>query len=522
MKNWILKIVALVLVLATFASFAVACNKTDDPDDTGKTPSDSENKDTGSGSGSETGGGDEVPPVEVEDGLPEMLMDGYEFVILCRENVMFFQEATAEDGTGDQISQAIYDRNYYVENEYDCIISAVGVTEAPESTLTATWNKSVSSGESIYKLGLGHMMYTGSEALNGTMLDLKSLPYIDMDQPYWHKSMQEAIEVNNKVYFTASDFCTSSIYYTWHMVFNMDDCVERDIDIYGMVDDGTWTIGNLWEIVSKCYVDDGDGTVEFEEDYFGFVTHENTAISNWTFALEIPVTTNPSAGDISILFGSDRSIKAAELIYDLLFESNNGAVIYKGTEVGATFDPENVDMKITTKFGNGEALIVATKIFALENLRTSDVKYGIVPYPKFDEEQKNYYSHVDGRASLLFVPYTLPEYEEEFVGLLLEALSAATTEYINPVIQKAALLGRYSEDSKAYQMLQDTLNGRTYAFAYVYDQASSTKPYWQYQRMMASRTDAFMDTWKAKARVAERDFKELAKKLAKLHTTQKK
>lgn len=517
MKNWILRIVALVLVLATFASFAMACNKTDEPDDTGKKPSDSTSN---GGSDSEKDTDDST--VIVDDELPDtMTMDGYEFVILCRENVMFFQEATAEDGTGDQISQAIYDRNYFVENEYDCIISALGVTESPESTLTATWNRSVTAGESMYKLGLGHMMYTGTEALNGSMLDLKSLPYVNMDNPYWHKSMQEAVEVNGKVYFTASDFCTSSIYYTWHMVFNMDDCNERDIDIYGMVEDGTWTISNLWDIVSKCYVDDGDATVEFEEDYFGFVTHENTAITNWTFALEVPVTTNPSSGDLSVLFGNDRSIKAGELIYDLLFESNNGAVIYKGTEVGATFDPENVDMKITTKFGNGEALIVATKIFALENLRTSEEKYGIVPYPKFDEEQQKYYSHVDGRASLLFVPYTLPEIEEEYVGMLLEALSAATTEYINPVIQKAALLGRYSEDSKAYQMLQQTLDGRTYAFAYVYDQASSTKPYWQYQRMMAARTDAFMDSWKAKARVAERDFKTIAQKLAKLHTGKK-
>ena len=516
LKNWILRIIALVLVLMTFASLAVACNdkpSNEDPEDT------TEGEKNDSGEDSDVDPDD--PPVIVGDGLPEMDMMGYEFNILCRENVMFLQEAIADDGTGDQVKQAIYDRNFFVEEEYDCYITANGVTEADEGTLTRTWNLSITSGESIYKMGLAHMMYTGTEALNGTMLDLKTLPYVNMDKPYWHKSMQEAIEVNNKVYFTASDLCTSSIYYTWHMVFNMEDCDARNIDIYGMVEDGTWTIGNLWDIVSRCYVDDGDNVVEFEEDYFGFVIHENTAITNWTFALEVPVTTNPSAGQFEVLYGSDRYMKAAELIYDLLFESNNGAIIYKGKEVGATFDPENVDMKITTKFGNGDALIVATKIFALENLRTSEVKYGIVPYPKYDTDQQNYYSHVDGRASLLFVPYTLPEAETEYVGLLLEALSAATAEHVNPVIQKAALLGRYSEDSKAYQMLQDTLAGRTYAFAYVYDQASTTKPYWLYQSMMASRSDNFTDFWKSKARVADRDFKAIVKKLANLHTTKK-
>jgi hypothetical protein len=83
-----------------------------------------------------------------------------------------------------------------------------------------------------------------------------------------------------------------------------------------------------------------------------------------------------------------------------------------------------------------------------------------------------------------------------------------------PVIQKAALLGRYSEDSQAYQMLQDTLAGRSYAFAYFTSGAGGA--YWLIQKMMADGSNNLNDYWKPKARVAEREIKTMVSKYAKL------
>ena len=505
LKNLIVKIVSLLLVCVMLGAVVVSCGGDDvDPDN----PSNNDPSTPGD------------VPVEVVDTILEGVdvdMQGYEFNVLCREGPMFMMEATAEDGTGDQVAQAVFNRNKYVEDRFNCLLTNTPQTESNEGTLTSTWNKSVTTGENIYKLGLGHMMYTATECLNGTMLNLTELPYVDLEQPYWHRSMINAAMVNGKLYFTASDYCTSSVYYTYVMIFNMLKCQEIDVDVYGMVDDGTWTIGELQKIVSTCYADDGDNVVEFEDDTFGFVTHYNTALVNWVFAMDIPVTSNPSEGKMEVYFGNDRSIKGAEKLYDLLFESSNGSIIQDEVEPGQTFDPNHPDMKITTKFGNGEAYFTATKIFALENLRSSETTYGIVPYPKFDEEQQEYFSHVDGRASFLFVPYTLPKSEYETVGILLEALTASTTKYVMPVIQDSALLSRYSEDSVAYQMLQKTLDGRAYAFAYFYNSSSNTKPYWVYQSMMNNKNDNLTNAWRSKALTASRDFSTILSKLQKLH-----
>ena len=542
LKKRFLRAVALLLVIATLGMLFIACGS-DDENNGGNNnnANTNQNNNSGTGGNDSTGSNDsnnnndnndnnddnnddddnnEDNKVLV-DNVPDMDMQAYTMTVLCRENVMFLQEAYAEDGTGDQVTQSIYDRNYYIENRFNCFLTYEPVSEEDEGTLTKTFNKAVASGTQAYTLALGHMMYTANECLNGTMLDIKSLPYVNLDREYWHQSMNEAIEVNNKIYFTASDYCTSSTYYTWLMIFNMTTCAEKGIDVYGMVDNGTWTIDNLTDIASVNYADDGDKVVDFEDDKFGFLIHYNTAITNWMFALDIPVTTNPKDGLLELSFGNERSVKAAEKIYKLLFGSNNGSFVVQDLEFGQTFDPANPDMKITAKFGQGDALIAATKIYALENLRESDVLYGIVPYPKYDTAQENYYSHVDGRASLLFVPYILPESEYEYVGGLLEALTCATTNMVMPVIQLSALLGRYSEDSEAYKHLQDTLAGRSYAFAYVFNSACTSKPYWIFSKMMAAKTDNLTNFWKAFTRTAQRELRGLARDLEELHTNQK-
>ena len=83
-------------------------------------------------------------------------------------------------------------------------------------------------------------MTTASESLNGSMLNLKLLPNVNLEADYWNQSMNKEMTVGGKLYFTANEFCTSSFYFTWLMIFNMKMCEEREIDVYGMVNDGTW------------------------------------------------------------------------------------------------------------------------------------------------------------------------------------------------------------------------------------------------------------------------------------------
>ena len=453
----------------------------------------------------------EAPDQEEHDNVPAMNLDGFEFTILCRSTDVLYQEITAETSSGDQVDIAVYNRNEAVKSRFNCKLNVTGVSESPARTLMETFRKSVISGASEYHLCLDHMMYTASESLNGTMYNWNDLTHVDLSRPWWHQSLINEASFGDKLMYCASDYCLSSTYFTWLMIFNTVMCREHNIDVYEMVENGTWTIDNFIALVNTLYQDDNGDSIQDVNDIYGFTTHYNTAVTNWMFALNIPVLKVNDDATYEIKLNSDRMINAVEKVYRLLFESTNGTLYLNAKRLGE-YGIKDHDQAVTSIFANKKTVFAATRIFALENLRSSDTEYGIVPYPKYDEEQSEYYSHVDGRASMMFIPYNLPDSIEEKVSAIVEVLSFYSYRDVMPVIENVALLGRYSTDSQAYQMLQKTLAGRTYAFAYLH-RDNTGKLYWMLSDMMAEDNYNFVSEWKKKERSAQRSVDALIEKL---------
>ena len=113
---------------------------------------------------------------------------------------------------------------------------------------------------------------------------------------------------------------------------------------------------------------------------------------------------------------------------------------------------------------------------------------------------------------MMFIPYNLPDSIEEKVSAIVEVLSFYSYRDVMPVIENVASLGRYSTDSQAYQMLQKTLAGRTYAFAYLH-RDNTGKLYWMLSDMMAEDNYNFVSEWKKKERSAQRSVDALIDKL---------
>lgn len=51
---------------------------------------------------------------------------------------------------------------------------------------------------------------------------------------------------------------------------------------------------------------------------------------------------------------------------------------------------------LTKMFQSGHSLFMDTSFKLVSNLRDMDSDFGIIPYPKFDESQTDYYSRVEG------------------------------------------------------------------------------------------------------------------------------
>ena len=92
------------------------------------------------------------------------------------------------------------------------------------------------------------------------------------------------------------------------------------------------------------------------------------------------------------------------------------------------------------------------------------VDYGIVPFPKIDENQKEYYG---GCTDLLFsVPITVADTEQ--VGLILETMAYAGYKHIRPAYRDKILQSRFATDVDCSEMLNLIFYNQLISLAYAF------------------------------------------------------
>ena len=104
-------------------------------------------------------------------------------------------------------------------------------------------------------------------------------------------------------------------------------------------------------------------------------------------------------------------------------------------------------------------------------LRNSNVKYGVVPYPKANDEG-NYISSTAGNyLAIMSIPATNIDYHN--AGVFLDAYAAFGQAKVRPMYYDNILLNRVSgQDMESYDMMKYIFENLTYDIGTVYDVAA--------------------------------------------------
>ena len=106
-----------------------------------------------------------------------------------------------------------------------------------------------------------------------------------------------------------------------------------------------------------------------------------------------------------------------------------------------------------TLFRNGHTLFTAAYINEVSALRDMDDDIGILPPPKFTEDQKRYYSLVEGGALSVILKTLNPERYEN-VGILLNALAYYSRQDVIPAHIEVLLKSKVSRDEESASMIE--------------------------------------------------------------------
>ncbi|MBR5452512.1 MAG: hypothetical protein IKV54_00395, partial [Clostridia bacterium] len=106
-------------------------------------------------------------------------------------------------------------------------------------------------------------------------------------------------------------------------------------------------------------------------------------------------------------------------------------------------------------FASGNLLFAALHLRYAESLafRNMQDEYGILPVPKYDERQDDYYTYAHDQYSVFMVPKTVED--PEMCGAVLEAMAYESYRTVQPTYYDMVLKGRYANDPQSRKMLDN-------------------------------------------------------------------
>lgn len=440
----------------------------------------------------------------VQDSLPSDLNYGGETFTMLVNGSVGAPEFFVDEQNGDVVNDAIYDRNAKVSERLNVKFEFIEEPGAnpDRATFAKKVSQSVLANDSTYDAVAGYSMAIASLAADNMLIDLNSTKYIDLTKPWWSQNLMAQSSVNGKLYFASGDISTTLTYMMYAMYFNKDIMAANNIEEpYDLVLDGKWTLDKLLELSTGVYQDlNGDGQKSVDDDLFGLETYA-VYIDPYFYSCGLRTTELDDNGvpQISPLFGSDKTQALLEKLVNAFFATNDCVI-------------SGYDSKELYKyFEQNRFMFSAREVqYGVTNLRNADFEYGILPMPKWDEAQEDYYTIASFPYSLYCIP--LDAKDSDMSSAVLEALASESSKLITPAVFEVALKVKYSSDDKMAQMYDIIRASMTYDFGRVFTDNLDSLTYSMFRESVLGENTNWASTYAKKEKTLQSKMDKLLEK----------
>ena len=451
MKTY-LKVISLVLALVMLFSSLVACDSRE------VETNGAENTNTEAATGNEGNESAEETASETEtDYFPDVARKNYDdsFFLAIHNDSNPMVYYWVEESSNDAMSQAIYDRQMKVKDYLGVEILA---------TKTETGSKYVDPFKTAVKNKDGSIdallthVYHGIDGFvtENYLANFKDIPGLNLEADYWNYDLMDSISLHDRMYLGFGDF---NILYTHVIAFNKDlmskyeDALEESV--YDMVDNYHWTLDRMISLANMVYVDTtADGKTI--DDTFGIIGVHDIAFCGFLHSSNINIIELNEKGEYALSVYNDiNKAKTTDIVEKIgALVKSNGAWFWKMNAADRAL-----------QFHKGTALMSLSSTNSLPGYLNYDLNFGVLPYPIYNEDQKDV-----GYRSLKWGGYiAVPSYVRNInlTGDTLEMLSFYSAEVNNTFYNK--LLGKQVADSPVdKRMLEIVWDGLCSDFCQTY------------------------------------------------------
>lgn len=423
------RITAFAAAVLLLASLLCACKKNG-----GKKP-------TGTGGGTESSGESRYTP-DVPDGIT---FNDETFSVLgidpalCLSTIVDFDYESPPE---DVVQEAIYNRNRRIEDTYRIDFEHEYVPIS--MTLTALQTQ-FRAQEDDYQLIMLISREAFPAAIEGTALTPDSIPHVNIKQPWYLQKVNNALTISGTQLLAYTDESMNTYMQSVCVFFNTEIVKNNSLltSPYEMVKNGTWTLDNFYKTALDAKSDaNGDGVYSpLDGDVYGVISEADMFWpAMWVGADSKTVTVDKTG---TPEFTAPKDQKLLGILSGLNDALKNEGLFLNTEKFFGSLENDVCRDAGTQYFSHGGGLYRVGTVGNIQLLRSMEADFGVVPLPKYDENQADHLSRtIDGWLHV--APSTVQKTER--LGVILEALGAESKNYVIPAFFDRALDYKYIRD----------------------------------------------------------------------------
>ena len=488
------KYLALFLVFATLISVLVACAETGDGQTEDSTPAE-ENAET----------------LQL-DNIPDSLRyDGEEVTIVSRAFLGWtWDEVAVPELNSEPVNDAVFNRNVTVGDRLGINIVSHAIDDADQAKPIAEVQRAVLAGSAEFDLLAGAAYLVLQESLEGLFCDMTQLEYLDLSQDYWMQDYNDVISYRDRQYSATGMIALSTYRFAFVTLFNKNQFDNKNVPyLYEAVNNGEWTLDYQSVLAEDFYLDlNGDGKKD-EDDFYGLITSPYISTDPYWASCDLTLVEKNADGEYEYVLDSARLSDATDKILQLFYES--GTYVYPHTN----YDGEQDDIRIAFAKGNGA--MCTTRLVAVEqgDIRNMEEQYGIVPMPKFNQEQQEYGTLMHDQFTVYAIPATADATRFDMLGAVLEVMASESLKQVKPAYYEIALKRKYMSDPVAWDMLDMIFRTVRIDAGIVYTNALGN-PHDQLRQIITSKKNTVASKYKRMDRTVAKNLSKMEKKFEEL------
>jgi len=369
----------------------------------------------------------------------------------------------AESLTGATIQDAVYKRNLAVEELYKVNVTQRLEENGDPAGLLQTFYM---SGDFCFDVIYGWGVKMGPCITENFFADITEVPYIDLTKDYWCPSAMDGLTVNDSMYIWINDISMNKLEWAGFLFFNKQ--IAEDYNViqqfgspYDLVKEDKWTIDRYLEMLTSVTNDlDGDGQIS-KDDVYG-----SLGISPYdiTHAANVSIISKNDDGSLYLSYYNEKTLDIANKLYNVWSNKKHNKD-YSDIWVDADTSGFNDQWEYARSFFTTDhALFMNGSAFLTGELRNMESEYGILPLPKYDENQQNYMHTVTPTASIFALPSTyrndVSTAGPERTGMILEYMAYKSNETVLPAYYDTLLKGQRldtEDDQQMLDIIKDTI-----------------------------------------------------------------